>query len=65
MVHIPDIVNDYQQRYGMSFWDLETSLTPGIIAAVVVPAIAEYNNIKTFLKSFSELNSRNFDSPSR
>jgi hypothetical protein len=62
MVHIPDIVNDYQQRYGMSFWDLETSLTPGIIAAVVVPAIAEYNNIKTFLKSFSELNSRNFDS---
>ena len=62
MYRIPEIVNDYQQKYGMNFWDLETSLTAGITAAVVVPAIAEYENIKTFLKSFSDLNSRYFDS---
>lgn len=62
MYSVPKIVEDYLEKYGLSDWDLETSLISGINTTVVVPAIAELDNIKLFLKSFAGLDSKYFDS---
>jgi hypothetical protein len=62
MYSFPPAVENYIEKYGLSYWNLETLLTSGITAAVVVPAIAEFENIKIFLSSFRELDSRYFNS---
>jgi hypothetical protein len=62
MYNIPKTVEEYLEKYGMSFWNIEMSLTSGITAVVVVPAIAEFENIKSFLKSFAELDPQYFES---
>ena len=62
MINVPKEVQDYLEKYGLSYWNLETQLSSGITAAVVVPAIAEFNNIKTFLRSFTDLDPLYFDS---
>jgi len=62
MLNVPPDVDDYLQKYGLSYWTLETPLTSGITNAVVVPAIAEFENIKSFLKSFAKQDPTYFDS---
>ncbi len=61
MYNVPVNVKHYQKKYGLDYWTLETSLTSGISNVVVVPAIAEFDNIKKFLKSYSCLDSRYFN----
>ncbi len=61
MYNLPANVKHYQKKYGLDYWTLETSLTSGISNVVVVPAIAEFDNIKKFLKSYSQLDSRYFN----
>lgn len=62
MLNIPPTVEEYQKKYGLSYWTLETLLTSGISNVIVVPAIAEFENIKTFLKSFVKLDPLYFNS---
>lgn len=61
MFNMPDAVKNYLKKYGSDYWSLETSITSGISNIVVVPAIAEFINIKNFLKSFSQLESKYFN----
>lgn len=62
MLNSPPEVDDYLEKYGLSYWTLETPLTSGITNAVVVPAVAEFENIKSFLKSFAMQDATYFDS---
>jgi hypothetical protein len=62
MYNVPKIVDEYLEKYGLSYWNLETSLVSGITATVVVPAIAEFDNLKLFLNSFARLDPKYFDS---
>jgi hypothetical protein len=62
MFNVPQAVEDYLKKYGLSYWTIETLLTSGITNVVVVPAIAEFENIKKFLKSFVEQDTAYFDS---
>lgn len=62
MLNIPQNVEDYLKKYGLGYWTLETPLTSGITNVIVVPAIAEFENIKNFLKSFVKQDPAYFDS---
>jgi hypothetical protein len=62
MLNVPKDVEDYLEKYALSYWTLETPLTSGITNVVVVPAIAEFENIKKFLKSFAQQDAAHFDS---
>lgn len=55
MLSVPRQVEDYLKKYGMSYWSIETLITSGITNVVVVPAIAELENIKKFLASYVKL----------
>lgn len=61
MYNLPESVKNYLKKYSLDYWSLETSLTSGISNVVVVPAIAEFYNIKRFLQSFSQLDPRYFN----
>lgn len=61
MLNVPQIVEDYQKKYGLNYWDVETILTSGITNVVVVPAIAELENVKNFLRSFAAQDPAYFD----
>jgi hypothetical protein len=61
----PDNVRRYLQKYSLpeqSKWDLECSSSTNIENAVVIPAIAEHENLFTLLQSLSENNSKYFHS---
>lgn len=62
MLNLPPAVEDYLEKYSLSYWALETPLTSGITNVTVVPAIAEFENIKSFLKSFAQQDPDYFDS---
>ncbi len=61
MFNIPQAVEDYLKKYGLSYWTLETPLTSGITNVIVVPAISEFENIKKFLHSFVKQDPAYFD----
>ena len=62
MLSVPRQVEDYLKKYGLSYWNIETSITSGITNVVVVPAIAELENIKKFLASYVKLDRTYADS---
>ncbi len=62
MYSIPKTVEDYLKKYGLNHWAVETPLISGITNVVVVPAIAEFENLKRFLKSFIKQDPVYFDS---
>ncbi|HKB84925.1 MAG TPA: hypothetical protein VKD08_02055, partial [Ignavibacteriaceae bacterium] len=62
MYSIPKAVEDYLKKYGLNDWAIETPLISGINNVVVVPAIAEFENLKKFLKSFINQDPLYFDS---
>lgn len=62
MLSVPRKVEDYLKKYGLSYWNIETSITSGITNVVVVPAIAEFENIKRFLTSYVKLDQTYADS---
>ncbi len=62
MLSVPRQVDDYLKKYGLSYWNIETSITSGITNVVVVPAIAELENIKKFLASYVRLDQTFADS---
>ncbi len=62
MLSVPKQVEDYLKKYGLSYWNIETSFTSGINNVVVVPAIAELENIKRFLASYTKLDRTYSDS---
>ena len=62
MLNLPQAVEDYLKKYSQNYWTLETSLTSGITNVVIVPAIAEFENIKNFLNSFVQQDRTYFDS---
>jgi len=55
MLSVPKQVEDYLKKYGLSYWNIETAITSGITNVIVVPAIAELENIKRFLASYSKI----------
>ena len=62
MLNVPQAVEAYLKKYGQSYWTLETPLTSGVTNVMVVPAVAEFENIKKFLKSFVQQDRTYFDS---
>ncbi len=62
MVNVPAQVEEYLKKYSLSYWNIETSITSGITNVIVVPAIAEFENIKRFLASYVNLNQTYSDS---
>ncbi len=62
MLSIPRKVEDYLKKYGLGYWNIETSITSGITNVIVVPAIAELENIKRFLASYVKLDQTYADS---
>ena len=57
---LPDIVNTYLKKNPVSKWLLEWTGKDGINNAIVIPALAEFENIKSLLRSLSENNSEFF-----
>lgn len=51
---IPDAVKIYLNKYASTHWKLEWNRTGGIEIVIVIPAIAELENIPVLLKSLSE-----------
>ncbi len=62
MYSIPKAVEDYLKKYGLNHWAVETPLISGITNVVVVPAIAEFENLKKFLGSYIKQDPVYFDS---
>ncbi|HSP87409.1 MAG TPA: glycosyltransferase [Ignavibacteriaceae bacterium] len=52
--NLPDIVLKYLSKYGSDKWKLESKNSDKYNCAIVVPAIAEYQNIINLLNSLSE-----------
>src|SRR3970040_2739149 len=57
---LPDIVNTYLKKNPVSKWLLEWTRKDGINNAIVIPALAEFENIKSLIRSLSENNSEFF-----
>jgi len=57
---LPDIVNSYLKKNKVIKWTLEWTKKDGINNVIVVPAIAEFGNIKTLLQSLCENHSEYF-----
>ncbi len=51
---LPEKVQRYLDKYGWKRWELETESELKFDCVIVVPAIAEYDNIITLLNSLSE-----------
>lgn len=51
---LPAEVTRYLNKYGSSFYEIEMDRNAKINMAVVIPALMEYNNIRTLLSSLSE-----------
>ena len=65
MKNLPDNVLRYLQKYSLpeeSNWDIECSSNTNIENAVIIPAIAEHENLFTILQSLTETDSKYFDS---
>ncbi len=62
MLSVPKQVEDYLKKYGLSYWNIETAFTSGITNVIVVPAIAELENIRRFLASYVKIDQTYKDS---
>lgn len=51
--NLPGEVTKYLAKYGMEGWRIESASFDSISMAVVIPAIAEYDNIRTLLSSLA------------
>ncbi len=58
----PEIVKSYLNRCNANPWKLEWNVKKGISNVIVIPAIAEFENIEILLTSLLKNNSDNFDS---
>ena len=59
---LPDSVDKYLEKYFFGNWKIQGKIKDKINNAIVIPAIGEYNNIKTLLLSLSKNDKKYFDS---
>jgi hypothetical protein len=59
---LPDYIVAYLNKYSLKEYEIEWQIKSGIKNAIVIPSIAEYENIKILLSSLIRNDSKYFDS---
>lgn len=61
MNHLPNVVHNYLKRYADNKWRVEGHQDKTFNNIIIIPAIAELDNIRKLLKSLSENDQKYFD----
>ena len=60
---LPDYIVSYLNKYSPKEYEIEWQFKSGINNVIVIPAIAEFENIKILLSSLAKNDSKFFGSP--